>query len=177
MGRRRCGSWSSHGTRPGGPTRSGEILAGHDAALCWADRLGRPVTPLWRTASWGFLRFHEGTADPWPRYGQQALPIWVDRIREAHLSHADVYVYFNNDPGGAAVVNSAEFAAAGPSGRPDRDPHPGRRGCSLNAPHTDLVILMAEPSWRVRADGRPPARAPCGGPVRSAGGRALKTGS
>jgi uncharacterized protein YecE (DUF72 family) len=35
----------------------------------------------------------------------------VDRIREAHLSHADVYVYFNNDPGGAAVVNSAEFAA------------------------------------------------------------------
>lgn len=87
-----------------------EVLAGHDAALCWADRLGRPVTPLWRTASWGFLRFHEGTADPWPRYGEQALQTWVGRIQEAHLSHADVYVYFNNDPGGAAVVNSAEFA-------------------------------------------------------------------
>jgi uncharacterized protein YecE (DUF72 family) len=86
-----------------------EILGAHDAALCWADRLDRPVTPLWRTASWGFLRFHEGTADPWPRYSQQALQSWVDRIREAHLSHADVYVYFNNDPGGAAVVNSAEF--------------------------------------------------------------------
>ena len=94
-----------------------EILAGHDAALCWADRLDRPVTPVWRTASWGFLRFHEGTADPWPRYSQQALQIWVDRIREAHLSHADVYVYFNNDPGGAAVVNSAEFAVlAGQAG-------------------------------------------------------------
>jgi uncharacterized protein YecE (DUF72 family) len=88
-----------------------QVLADNDAALCWADRLDRPVTPLWRTASWGFLRFHEGTADPWPRYGQQALQIWVDRIREAHLSHADVYVYFNNDPGGAAVVNSAEFAS------------------------------------------------------------------
>src|SRR5277367_4395907 len=88
-----------------------QILADHDAALCWADRLDRPVTPLWRTASWGFLRFHEGSVDPWPRYGEQALQIWVDRIREAHLSHADVYVYFNNDPGGAAVVNSAEFAA------------------------------------------------------------------
>jgi uncharacterized protein YecE (DUF72 family) len=86
------------------------ILAEHDAALCWADRLDRPVTPLWRTASWGFLRFHEGTAEPWPRYGEQALRVWVERIREAHLSHADVYVYFNNDPGGAAVVNSAEFA-------------------------------------------------------------------
>jgi len=86
------------------------MLADHDAALCWADRLDRPVTPLWRTARWGFLRFHEGTADPWPRYGEQALQAWVDRIREAQLSRADVYVYFNNDPGGAAVVNSAEFA-------------------------------------------------------------------
>ena len=95
-----------------------EILAGHDAALCWADRLDRPVTPLWRTASWGFLRFHEGTTDPWPRYEEQALQVWVDRIREAHLSHADVYVYFNNDPGGAAVVNSAEFAAAAHQARP-----------------------------------------------------------
>jgi uncharacterized protein YecE (DUF72 family) len=86
-----------------------QVLADHDAALCWADRLDRPVTPVWRTASWGFLRFHEGTAEPWPRYGEQALRAWVERIREAELSHADVYVYFNNDPGGAAVVNSAEF--------------------------------------------------------------------
>jgi uncharacterized protein YecE (DUF72 family) len=87
-----------------------QVLADHDAALCWADRLDRPVTPMWRTASWGFLRFHEGTAEPWPRYGEQALRVWVERIREAHLGHADVYVYFNNDPGGAAVVNSAEFS-------------------------------------------------------------------
>ena len=90
-----------------------QVLAEHDAALCWADRLGRPVTPLWRTAGWGFLRFHEGAADPWPRYGEDALRAWVGRIREAHLTRADVYVYFNNDPGGAAVVNSAEFAALG----------------------------------------------------------------
>ena len=88
-----------------------QILAAHDAALSWADRLGRPVTPLWRTAGWGYLRLHEGTADPWPRYGQQALRSWVDRIRQAWPGDADVYVYFNNDPGGAAVVNSAEFAA------------------------------------------------------------------
>ncbi len=103
-----------------------EILAGHDAALCWADRLGRPVTPMWRTASWGFLRFHEGAADPWPRYGQDALRSWVDRIKEAHLSRADVYVYFNNDPGGAAVVNSAEFAVLARRGGPDLQPAPPR---------------------------------------------------
>src|SRR5436189_272042 len=26
-----------------------QVLAGHGAALCWADQLGRPATPLWRT--------------------------------------------------------------------------------------------------------------------------------
>ena len=88
-----------------------EILAAHDAALCWADRLGRPVTPLWRTAGWGYLRFHEGAADPWPSYGKQALRSWVDRVRQAWPPDADVYVYFNTDPGGAAVANSAVFAA------------------------------------------------------------------
>ena len=88
-----------------------QILAAHDAALSWADRLGRPVTPLWRTAGWGYLRFHEGTADPWPSYGRQALRSWADRVAQAWPGDADVYVYFNNDAGGAAVVNSAEFGA------------------------------------------------------------------
>jgi uncharacterized protein YecE (DUF72 family) len=115
-----------------------QVLADNDAALCWADRLDRPVTPVWRTAGWGFLRFHEGTADPWPRYSQHALQIWVDRIREAHLSHADVYVYFNNDPGGAAVVNSAEFAAAA-------------RGAGLTVTRTpavgDVALTPPIPTW------------------------------
>jgi uncharacterized protein YecE (DUF72 family) len=87
-----------------------QILAAHDAALCWADRLGRPVAPLWRTAGWGYLRFHEGAASPWPSYGRRALRSWVNRVRQAWSGDPDVYVYFNNDPGGAAVVNSAVFA-------------------------------------------------------------------
>jgi uncharacterized protein YecE (DUF72 family) len=87
------------------------VLAAHDATLCWADRRGRPITPLWRTATWGYLRFHEGTAQPWPSYGVQALRSWVARLSEAWPDQADVYVYFNNDQGGAAVVNSAQFAS------------------------------------------------------------------
>jgi len=86
------------------------VLTGHDAALCWADRLGRPIAPLWRTASWGYLRLHEGTARPRPRYGAQALRTWVTRLGETWPDEADVYVYFNNDHGGAAIVNSAQFA-------------------------------------------------------------------
>ena len=41
-----------------------EVLAAANAALCWADRGGSAVTPLWRTADWGYLRFHEGDGDP-----------------------------------------------------------------------------------------------------------------
>jgi len=87
-----------------------EVLASRDAALCWADRLGHPVSPLWRTAGWGYLRFHEGAAQPWPRYGRQALASWADRIQQTWPGRADVYVYFNNDPGGAAIHDSAAFA-------------------------------------------------------------------
>ena len=107
--------WNS-GTSPGGPaTRPNQVqqvLAGHDAALCWADRLGRPASPLWRTAGWGYLRLHEGAAQPWPRYGRAgaALLGGPDPARPGPAA-ADVYVYFNNDPGGAAVRDSVTFAA------------------------------------------------------------------
>jgi len=87
-----------------------QVLTSHDAALCWADRRGRPITPLWRTATWGYLRFHEGTARPSPRYGPQALRSWVTRLTQTWPDEGDVFVYFNNDHGGAAVVNSAQFA-------------------------------------------------------------------
>jgi uncharacterized protein YecE (DUF72 family) len=88
-----------------------DLLSRHNAALCWADRLGRPVTPLWRTADWGYLRFHEGAAQPWPRYGERALESWVDRLAEAWPDGADVFVYFNNDPGAAAIYDAAAFAS------------------------------------------------------------------
>src|SRR5262245_4099933 len=57
-----------------------DVLTRRGAALCWADRLGRPVTALWRTADFGYLRMHEGRASPHPRYGQRSLDSWRDRI-------------------------------------------------------------------------------------------------
>jgi uncharacterized protein YecE (DUF72 family) len=95
-------SWWDDGTRA--------VLAAHNAALCWADRRGSPVTPLWRSADWGYLRFHEGAASPWPRYGATALRGWAERIAKAWPSSGTVYAYFNNDQGGAAVHDAAEFA-------------------------------------------------------------------
>jgi uncharacterized protein YecE (DUF72 family) len=88
-----------------------DLLTRRGAAACWADRLGRPAGPLWRTADWGYLRLHEGAAQPHPRYGERALHSWVRRIAETWPDGGDVFVYFNNDPGGAAVYDAAAFAA------------------------------------------------------------------
>ena len=90
-----------------------QVLAGHGAALCWADRFDRPLSPLWRTASWGYLRLHEGSAEPWPRYAAATLNSWLDRINQAWPGDAPVYVYFNNDQHGAAIADSAAFASLG----------------------------------------------------------------
>ncbi|MEU6866635.1 DUF72 domain-containing protein [Streptomyces sp. NPDC046876] len=91
------------------------VLTARAAALCWADRGSRPVTPLWRTADWGYVRFHEGRAQPWPRYGPRALRTWAARIADTWPEGADVFAYFNNDPGGAAVHDARAFRALFPS--------------------------------------------------------------
>jgi len=90
-----------------------DVLAARNATLCWADRAGTAVTPLWRTADWGYLRFHEGDDGPgWPRYRDSTLRAWADRIAATWAEGLDVYVYFNNDQGGAAPRDAAAFAAA-----------------------------------------------------------------
>ena len=93
------------------------ILAAHDAALCWSDRRGRPLGPLWRTADWGYVRFHEGAAQPWPRYGPQALRTWLSRIAEAFPPEADVFAYFNNDQHAAAPADADALVEARRPGR------------------------------------------------------------
>jgi uncharacterized protein YecE (DUF72 family) len=104
-----------------------DILVRRGAALCWADRLGRPLTPLWRTADWGYLRLHEGRATPRPRYGRRALASWLDRAADAFADREDVYVYFNNDPNGAALADASAFAAIA-----------GRRGVAVTRTLTSL---------------------------------------
>ncbi|GAA5182960.1 DUF72 domain-containing protein [Rugosimonospora acidiphila] len=104
-------------------------LERHGAALAWADRLGRPVTPMWRTADWGYLRLHEGRGTPRPSYGRAALVSWLDRVAGTFaVDREAVHVYFNNDPGGAAIRNATALAAlAARRGLPvSRYPAPAR---------------------------------------------------
>jgi uncharacterized protein YecE (DUF72 family) len=87
-----------------------DVLTERNAALVWADRNDVPVSPLWRTADWGYVRWHHGTAEPWPFYSPQVMGEWADRIIDAYDDAADVFAYFNNDPAGGAIVNSIDFA-------------------------------------------------------------------
>ena len=97
-----------------------EVLTAANAALCWADRSGSAVTPLWRTAGWGYLRLHEGDGAPWPSYGEATLDAWAERI--AATWDGDVYVYFNNDQNAAAPRDAGRLAAAAAR----RGGHPAR---------------------------------------------------
>lgn len=94
-------SWWSEATR--------ELLAHHGAALCLTDRRG-PTSPVWRTADWTYVRFHEGRAAPRPCYGEAALRSWAGRLRHGWGADADAFVYFNNDPLACAPRDAAIFA-------------------------------------------------------------------
>jgi uncharacterized protein YecE (DUF72 family) len=102
------------------------LLERYGAALCWADRDERSVAPLWRTTDWSYLRLHAGAADPWPRYRPETLQLWADRLADTWGPEEDVLVYFNNDPGGAAVIDAVVFADAvrRTGRRPTRVPSP-----------------------------------------------------
>jgi uncharacterized protein YecE (DUF72 family) len=93
-------SWFTDDTRT--------VLEQHKAALCLADS-PRRETPLWRTAPWGYVRFHEGRASPPPCYGRRALTTWAERLAQLWTRDDDVYAFFNNDPCGCAVRDAAVF--------------------------------------------------------------------
>jgi uncharacterized protein YecE (DUF72 family) len=84
-----------------------DVLTKHGAVLCWADRRGRPLGPLWNTGNFVYVRLHEGRAKPWPRYGRAATARWLDRVDGC----SEAYAYFNNDQGGAAVEDAKALVA------------------------------------------------------------------
>lgn len=84
------------------------LLRRADTALCLTDRRNS-VSPLERTADWCYVRLHEGIARPGPSYGRTALHSWAGRIQRLFGADPDGYVYFNNDPTGAAVRNARTF--------------------------------------------------------------------
>jgi uncharacterized protein YecE (DUF72 family) len=88
-----------------------EVLERRHSALVWADSSGKPVSPLWRTADWGYLRLHHGPGDSWD-YGPEGVQPWAERLAETWTGDEVVYAYTNNDPTGAALRDARRLAAA-----------------------------------------------------------------
>lgn len=84
------------------------VLESRGAACCWSDRRG-PIGPRWKTADWGYARFHEGGADPDTCYGRRALLSAARELNDRFGPSEDVFVYFNNDRNGCAVRNARTF--------------------------------------------------------------------
>lgn len=82
------------------------MLDAAGAATVLADRPGARVREV-VTGRWSYVRFHQGSRLG-PNYSRAKLRRWADRI--AQLEAADVYVYFNNDPGGGAVRDAVVLA-------------------------------------------------------------------
>lgn len=83
------------------------VLADHDAALCLHDLL--PDHPWLLTAGWTYVRFHGPRAREAPyrdRYTGRRLRPVADRLAAWRDAGIDVYAYFNNDTGGAAVSDA-----------------------------------------------------------------------
>jgi uncharacterized protein YecE (DUF72 family) len=104
----RHASWLDAAT--GALARTEAVLRERGAALVLTDRKERPLEPVVRTSGWGYVRFHEGVAPPWPHYTDRALAEWARRIAGCWSDDEDVYVYFNNDPGCWAVSDAVRFA-------------------------------------------------------------------
>lgn len=87
-----------------------DLLTERGASFVLADRGSQPITPLWRTANWGYVRWHAGSADPWPCYSTDDMREWAARIAGLWGPDEDVYAYFNNDPQGCALRDAIVFA-------------------------------------------------------------------
>jgi uncharacterized protein YecE (DUF72 family) len=86
------------------------VLEKHGAANCLADRGSKPITELWKTTDWTFLRFHAGVASPPPCYHKRTLQEWMDRLQGQWGPDEDIYVFFNNDPRACALRDAVLFA-------------------------------------------------------------------
>ena len=85
-----------------------EVLDRAGAALVLADRPGWRIDAV-VTGGWSYVRFHQGGHGPLGSdYSREKLRRWADRI--AGLPAGDVFAYFNNDQGGAAVRDAATLA-------------------------------------------------------------------
>ena len=82
------------------------LMRRHKAAFCIHDFADMRV-PHEITANFTYIRFHGPTsAKYFGSYSSAQLREWAARIEDWSRRVSTIYIYFNNDPGGAAVKNA-----------------------------------------------------------------------
>lgn len=82
-----------------------DLLTQFKVSFCIHDMLGLDC-PKVITAKYLYLRFHGSIGGYSGRYGHEALKGWAEFIAEQVKQGHEVYAYFNNDIGGAAVEDA-----------------------------------------------------------------------
>ncbi len=85
-----------------------EVLARHNLSFCIFDMPGIRC-PQWITGPIVYIRFHGSASLYAGRYSREELAGWAERIQQFLAAGHDVYVYFNNDAFGHAVINAREL--------------------------------------------------------------------
>lgn len=86
------------------------VLEAAGAAWVLVDPAPRE-RPAWRTAGWGYVRFHRGRGSPSPCYTPAQLERWAEALAGEWSLAETVYCYFNNDPLGCAPRDARRFAS------------------------------------------------------------------
>lgn len=83
-----------------------QLLRKYKAAFCIHDFADLKVPPE-ITARFTYIRFHGPTSAKYlGSYSDRDLRAWANRIKKWRGELSSVFVYFNNDPEGAAVKNA-----------------------------------------------------------------------
>lgn len=85
-----------------------DLLRHHNSALCIANSPAFPMV-IQRTADFSYFRFHGSTILYGSRYSPEELKSWAKQIQRFLDEGADVYVYFDNDAEGYAIMNALEL--------------------------------------------------------------------
>lgn len=81
------------------------LLRAHGVALCVHDWRAQPCPDI-VTAPLAYYRFHGPSGRYYGAYGVEGLRPWAERLRAAAATAREVYAYFNNDVGGAALEDA-----------------------------------------------------------------------
>jgi uncharacterized protein YecE (DUF72 family) len=85
-----------------------ELLHRFGAGFCVFDMPG-VACPFVETSNFAYIRFHGSQGLYWSRYSEKELNRWARTIVDLGKDLKTIYIYFNNDAQGHAVINALQL--------------------------------------------------------------------